>query len=113
GVFTRDEGGRYRVTEVGRFLLSEAPGSLAPMFIAESDTVHWRSWERLDDAVRTGDPRPQAVFGMPGFDYYGKHPDEGEKFGRAMESVSRFAAGAVLEAYDFSDARTIMDVGGG
>ena len=113
GVFAREDGERYRVTEVGRFLRSDAPGSLRHMFIGESDTVHWRSWERLDDSVRTGEPRPKTVFGMPGFDYYNQHPDEGAQFGKAMESVSRFAADAVLGAYDFSGARTIMDVGGG
>jgi hypothetical protein len=113
GVFSREDGERYRVTEVGRFLRSDTPGSLKNMFIGESDTVHWRSWERLDDAVRTGDPRPKAVFGVPAFDYYAQHPDEGAQFGKAMENVSRFAANAVLGAYDFSDARTIMDVGGG
>jgi len=113
GVFARDGSGRYSLTDVGRFLRSGAPGSLREMFIAESDPLHWRSWEKVDDSVRTGDPRPQAVFGIPAFEYYGKHPDEGEQFGRAMESVSRFAADAVLGAYDFSYARTIMDVGGG
>src|SRR5262245_62908687 len=30
-----------------------------------------------------------------------------------MQNVSNFAAAAVLEAYDFSGVRTIMDVGGG
>jgi ubiquinone/menaquinone biosynthesis C-methylase UbiE len=30
-----------------------------------------------------------------------------------MQNISRFAAAAVLEAYDFSGVRTIMDVGGG
>ena len=113
GVFTRGDGDRYRLTDVGRFLRSGVPGSLREMFIAESDTVHWRSWERLDDAVKTGDPRPQAVFGAPAFDYYSKHPDEGARFGEAMETVTRFASQAVLEAYDFSGARTVMDVGGG
>ena len=50
---------------------------------------------------------------MPAFDYYGKNPAEGEQFGKAMQNISRFAAGAVLEAYDFSGVKTIMDVGGG
>ena len=113
GVFSRDASGRYRLTDVGRFLRSGTPGSLREMFIAESDTVHWRSWEKVDDSVKSGAPRPQAVFGTPAFDYYSKHPDEGAQFGKAMESVSRFAADAVLGAYDFSYARTIMDVGGG
>jgi SAM-dependent methyltransferase len=114
GVFAADgDNGPYRLTEIGERLRAGTPGTLKEMFIAETDTLHWRSWERMDDAMRTGDPQPQAVFGMPAFDYYTKHREEGEQFGRAMENVSRFVSNAVLDAYDFSGARTVLDVGGG
>ncbi len=113
GFLSPADGGRYALTAVGERLRSDRPDSFKDMFIAETDEVHWQSWGRMLDAVRTGAPRPQAVFGMPAFDYYGKHPAEGEQFGRAMENVSRFVAHAVLEAYDFGGVRTVMDVGGG
>ena len=59
------------------------------MFIAGTDELHWRVvGEGFADAVRTGQPRPQAVFDMPGFDYDAKNVKEGEQFGRAMENVS-------------------------
>lgn len=106
-------GGRYELTAAGERLRTGVPGTFKDAFIAETDEVHWQGWARAADAVRTGDPRPQAVFGMPAFDYYAKHREEGEQFGLAMENISRFAAHAVLEAYDFSGARTILDVGGG
>lgn len=112
GVFAV-EGGRYRLTELSERLREDTPGSLKHMFIAETDGVHWRSWEKVADAVRTGLPRPQAVFGMPAFDYYAKYKDEGEQFGRAMANVSGFVAKSVLDAYDFSGFHTILDVGGG
>jgi SAM-dependent methyltransferase len=89
------------------------PGNLKDLFIAETDHVHWSSWEKAADAVRTGNPQPKPVFGLAAFEYYTKHRDEGEQFGKAMENVSGFAAQAVLEAYDFSGVKTIMDVGGG
>ena len=101
------------MTAVGERLRADVPGTFRDAFIAESDTVHWRSWELAADAVRTGRPQPKEVFGTPAFDYYAKYPAEGEQFGKAMQNVSRFAAGAVLEAYDFSGVKTIMDVGGG
>jgi len=113
GVLLPSGSGRYELTPVGERLRSDRPDTFKDMFIAETDEVHWQSWGRMLDAVRTGDPRPEAVFGMPAFDYYAKNPAEGEQFGRAMENVSRFVAHAVLEAYDFSGAGTIMDVGGG
>jgi len=113
GVFEAAGEGRFRLTPLGQRLRANVPGTFRDAFLAETDTVHWRSWQFLADAVRDGKPRPQAVFGTPAFDYYEDHPAEGEQFGLAMENISRFAAGAVLEAYDFAGARTIMDVGGG
>jgi hypothetical protein len=113
GIFSEDAGGRYALTELSERLRDGTPGSLKHLFIAETDTLHWRSWEKAADAVRTGLPRPLPVFGMAGFDYYAKQKDEGEQFGRAMADVSGFAAHAVLEAYDFAGLSTIMDVGGG
>jgi hypothetical protein len=113
GVFTAADGGRYALNAVSENLREETPGSLKHMFIAETDGVHWRSWEKVADAVRTGLPRPKPVFGMPAFDYYAANKGEGEQFGRAMANVSGMAAQAVLESYDFGGLKTIMDVGGG
>ena len=113
GVFAPSSGGKYGLTDLSDRLRDGFPGSLKHMFIAETDGVHWRSWEKVADAVRTGLPRPQAVFDMPAFDYYAKNVEEGEQFGRAMENVSGFAAHAVLEAYDFGGIQTLADVGGG
>jgi SAM-dependent methyltransferase len=113
GVLERNADGRFANTAVGDRLRAGVTGNLKDMFIAETDRVHWHSWEKAADAVRTGKPQPQPVFGLAAFEYYSKHPEEGEQFGKAMENVSGFAAQAVLEAYDFSGVRTILDVGGG
>jgi SAM-dependent methyltransferase len=113
GLLERGADGRYALTDVGQRLRTGVPGTFRDAFVAEADPVHWKSWEHLADAVRTGKPRPAEVFGAPAFEWYGKNPQHGEQFGRAMQNISRFAAAAVLGAYDFSDERTILDVGGG
>ena len=113
GVLKEMPPGQYLLTPVGERLRSDQPGSMRDFFLAETDEVHRRSWDRLVDAVKTGQPQPQAVFGLPVFDYYGKHMDEGEQFGRAMQNVSAMAADGVIANYDFSNARLIVDVGGG
>ena len=113
GVVERRADGRFANTAVGDRLRADVPGTFQDAFIAETDSVHWRSWEKVADAVRTGRPQPKEVFGLAAFDYYTQNLSEGEQFGKSMRNISRFAAGAVLEAYDFSGVRTIMDVGGG
>src|SRR5579875_410600 len=50
---------------------------------------------------------------MPFFDYLGQHPDDSATFDAAMTGLSAWEADAVATGYDFSDARTVVDVGGG
>jgi hypothetical protein len=113
GVFADVGSGQYALTPVGERLRSDHPESMRDFFLAETDDVHRRSWGALVDAIRSGLPQPAAVFGTSVFDYYGKHVDEGEQFGRAMENVSAMSAHGVLANYTFSTARLSVDVGGG
>lgn len=113
GVFADAGRGTYTLTPIGERLRSDHPESMRDFFLAETDDVHRRSWSALVDAIRSGLPQPAAVFGTTVFDYYGKHGEEGQQFGRAMENVSAMSAYGVLANYDFSSARLIVDVGGG
>jgi hypothetical protein len=47
------------------------------------------------------------------FDYFQSHPEEGEIFNDAMTSLSRMAAPAIAEAYDFGRFGKLVDVAGG
>jgi len=51
--------------------------------------------------------------GGMGVVYLAEHPERGRIFDAAMNSVHGRESGAVLEAYDLSAYRTIVDVGGG
>ncbi|MCA1561019.1 MAG: acetylserotonin O-methyltransferase [Acidobacteria bacterium] len=113
GVFADVGSGQYTLTPIGERLRSDHPESMRDFFLAETDDVHRRSWSALVDAIRSGLPQPAAVFGTTVFDYYGKHEEEGQQFGRAMGNVSAMSAHGVLGNYDFSSARLIVDVGGG
>ena len=112
GVF-HDTGAGYTLTSVGDRLRSDTGASMRDFFLAETDEVHRRSWDHLVDAIRSGRPQPLAVFGMPVFEYYSTHAAEGEQFGKAMQSTSAMSEQGVLDSYDFSDAKLIVDIGGG
>ncbi len=47
------------------------------------------------------------------FDYYTVHPEESAIHDGAMAAASRMVSAAVLDAYDFSRFRCVVDVGGG
>jgi SAM-dependent methyltransferase len=109
GVVTELENGRFDLTPQGQFLRSDVPGSQrwsAIMFGEET----FRSWSDVLHTARTGRPAFDAVYGRPYFDYIGDHPEAKQVFNAAMRTSGE---APLARAYDFSDARRVVDVGGG
>jgi acetylserotonin N-methyltransferase len=72
-------------------------------------------WAHLDDAVREGTPRWQQAFAARGvnpFEQMYADPDRLRDFLYAMQGGSLMAVEGLLGAYDFSEHRRLMDVGG-
>ena len=113
GVFSEDSEKRFSLTPLAEPLLSNAPGSLRAF--AEMITTDWQyqTWAELTYSVKTGKPSFDKVHGMSSFDYFWTHEREGKQFNDAMTSNSAFSSVAVVNAYDFSDVSTLIDIGGG
>ena len=45
------------------------------------------------------------------FDYLAQHPEADQVFNQAMSGYTTQLVGAVLDAYDFSAFKTIVDIG--
>jgi hypothetical protein len=112
GLLVEGEDGRFDLTLMGRCLQEDAPNSLRAAAICYGDAFY-RAWGGLIDTVRTGETAFERVLGIPFFDFYCQHPEEGAAFNGTMATLSRVIAGAVVAAYDFSGIRTVVDVGGG
>lgn len=104
--------GRFGLTELGRLLQEDAPGSMRPVALVYGGEFY-RAWASLLESVQTGETAFERVFGVPFFDYYAQHPEEGEAFDRTMASLSAAMGDRVAAAYDFSGIGTLVDVGGG
>src|SRR5690606_5518306 len=77
---------------------------------------HWggRTWTALTglaETVRTGEPFPDS--GREGFLSMKDKPEQAAVFNASMVALTRPVARAVAEAYDCSDARDVIDLGGG
>jgi hypothetical protein len=112
GLFTALTSDSWALTPVGQCLCTNAAGSMRYLAIAETDSGHWKTWERFAEAVRTGAPQAQAALGCLPWDYYAAHPDQGADFSRAMAAISSMSVFPVLASYDFSGVSTIADIGG-
>lgn len=65
------------------------------------------------DSIRTGETAFDHVYKYEHFQYLERHSDAAGVYNQAMASFSMHETAAILEAYDFSRFRKIVDVGGG
>jgi len=125
GVFRETAPREFALTPMGALLRNNMPGNLRAFAQLQGDSWHWRSWGAIGASVRTGKPVvAMSAADSPGlaaatplpqncFDYLAGHAASAAIFNAAMTGYSAQVHAAVAEAYDFSDAHLIADVGGG
>jgi hypothetical protein len=114
GAFKELDGRKFENTPMTESLRSDHPRSTRDLTIWMNEEPHWRVYGELLYSVKTGKPSWDKVHGEPVFPYlFNTNIALGEIFNRAMTSYSHQSIGPVLEAYDFSSARTIADIAGG
>ena len=112
GLFFEEPERTFRLTSLGRWLTTDIPGSLryyAIMMGEEQFAIHGH----LLESVKTGKSSFAEIFGEPYFSYLQKHPESSRIFNLAMTSVGAEQNRAILDAYDFSGLKKLVDVGGG
>ena len=112
GVFNETAAGSFELTPLGAALRSDVAGSAWAMVMLFAGIGIQDGWKELEYCVRTGQPA------------FRKHSPDGDAFSqfdaeqaaifdRAMATFAPQSAAAIAGAYDFSQFRTLMDVGGG
>lgn len=112
-VVARDEAGRFVLTRTGARLRADVEGSLRPIALAYGQRWWWEAWGGLLAAVRTGETAFEHVHGRPLYDFLEDDPAASAAFGGLMTARSAADFEAVADAFDFSKAGSILDVGGG
>jgi hypothetical protein len=113
GIFAQRDDGRYELTPLADVLRSDAPVSMAATARFIGAKQHREHWNLLTEAIKTGSSIVTNLRGKAFFDYLGDEPDYGQIFNDAMTSLSGLAIGPVVDAYDFKQFGTIVDVAGG
>lgn len=108
------EDGRLELTRLGRCLAADAPDSVQSWALLWGGPMMWTPWGHLAECVRTGEMAPKLLEGVQSpFEHMERHPEDAARFNRSMQELTRGLAGLLPQAYDFSDARLVADVGGG
>lgn len=113
GIFEEIAPKQFKLTELGDLLRSNHPESMRPMALFQGAPPHWKGWGSFLHSIETGKPAFEHVHGMGFFEYCETDAEFAVAFNGAMTAMSAIAAGAVVEEYDFSTIRKLVDVGGG
>jgi hypothetical protein len=103
----------YSLTDTGKFLLEDVPGSLYGGLMLIGNEPWQRSWNNLLHSLTTGEGAFDSAMGDSFFGYLEKHPEYGEPYNNWMTTISKMGSKAISEAYDFTPFKTICDIGGG
>jgi acetylserotonin N-methyltransferase len=111
----RKESGQYANQPVAEhYLYSGSPHTLSG-YVRYSDDALFRMWSNLGDAVREGTPRWRQTFGVEGANFGGFYRTEEamREFLRGMHGFGMLTSPRVVEAFDLSRFRRMVDLGGG
>ena len=112
GIFVEDQG-RFGLTPLAGPLRTDAADSIRAYAVMTGERWVWQSIGGLEHSLRTGAPAFEQIFGTSLFDYYAAQPDAARVGAEGLKSVGRGQDAAVAAAYDFTEVRTVVDVGGG
>jgi hypothetical protein len=112
-ILVEDDNGRFAATAEGDLLRSDHPQSARRFALFLGSPLMWRPWGALDEAIVTGKPTFDRIFGEAYYSYLARNSEDGAVFNAAMTSGSGAVVPSILAAYDFSSFTRIVDVGGG
>jgi hypothetical protein len=113
GIFEEMKDGTFSTTPSAELLCDNAAGSLRSMAILYGEEWLWDAYAELSYSVESGNPAFDFVHGQSLYVYLEQHPGEGATFQKAMSDYSNSESSAIIQAYNFSAARMIIDIGGG
>lgn len=111
GVFTETETDVFGLTALAEPLRTDHPLSLRAAYPLLAGDV--TAWAHFDHSVRTGEPSFDHAHGQSYWDYLTEHPDELRRFNASQQAATRLELRTLLPAYEWTDLRTVVDVGGG
>lgn len=111
GLLKRRADGRFALNAVSRQFLSTSPNPVAAWCDLILDFMPLMP--QMPDAVRAGQPLMKFATGKTCWDFLATLPRGTELHDRAMNAWTALVIDKVAASYDFSAAKTIVDVGGG
>jgi hypothetical protein len=117
GVFAEETPGHFQLSPAAALLQTGGPESMhnAVKMIGDmtGDGSWWAASGHLGHSVRTGEPAFNHVHSMGFFEHLSQHPEASSWFDRGLANFAAPENAAIVNTYDFTPFKQIVDVGGG
>ncbi|WP_039962966.1 methyltransferase, partial [Kamptonema sp. PCC 6506] len=110
GIFSV-ENDKFKLNPMGKYLLSGTSDSLRGTILGNGNEGY-QAWGNLLYGVKTGKCSFDKTFKMSVYSYLKQNSEAAINFNEWMKETTREWILPLFEAYDFSDVKTIVDVGG-
>ena len=106
--------GLYKNTAAASAFLCKGSPSRLTGYINYSNAILWKLWGNLEDAIREGTNRWQQTFGWDGpiFSNFFRTEESLREFLMAMHGYGLISSPHVVNAFDLSSFRRLIDLGG-
>lgn len=107
-------GGDYANTGAAAAYLCESSPQRLTGYLNYSNTVMWKLWEHLEDAIREGTNRWQQVYGWEGpiFSHFFRTEEAKREFLMGMHGFGLLSSPVVVSAFDLTGFKSFVDLGG-
>jgi acetylserotonin O-methyltransferase len=107
-------GAKYANTPTASAYLCRTSPQRITGYLNYSNTVLWKMWEHLEDAVREGTHRWPQTFGIEGplFTQFFRSEDNKREFLFGMHGQGQLSSPEVVKAFDLSRFKQLVDLGG-
>lgn len=112
GIMNEDSSHRFSLTPIGEAMKTGAPGCARATILTIASPWWVSGFSELIYSVQTGKPGFEKMIGKSIFDWFADHPEEASLFSETMLGIHGAEPAAIVAAYDFSDLKNIIDVGG-
>jgi hypothetical protein len=113
GIFEEEEGPKFNLTPRAELLRSDVTGSLRISAEVVGEEWMWRPWGFLAHSVTTGETAFDRAYGSNTWDWFAENLSAGRLFDGFMDEITVADAPAIVGAYNFAGAGTIVDIAGG
>jgi SAM-dependent methyltransferase len=112
-VFEEHDARRFSLTTVGERLRRGATAGMRSWAVFPEAMGGVRPFAHILETVRTGRSGREIEFGGELFEFLARNSEAAAIFDAAMAERTAAYAPSVADTYDFSELRTVVDVGGG